>query len=120
VQAERAVALATTMRTRVWEIEAHLAHAHALRHAHGASAATDIETTLERAAALVDETGAAGLAPFVHCERAELARLLGDEAGWQRELREALRLFAAMGATGHAERISRQLSAVSAQPEGIE
>jgi len=44
-------------------------------------------------------------APLIHVERAELARLLGDEAGYQRELREAHRLFVEMGATGHAERI---------------
>ena len=36
---------------------------------------------------------------------------------WQRQLREAHRLYVEMGATGHAERISRQLAAVSAPPE---
>jgi len=42
--------------------------------------------------------------------RAELAQLSGEAAARQREVRGAHRLFSAMGATGHAERISRQLS----------
>lgn len=46
-----------------------------------------------------------------------LARPLGDEAAWECELREAHRLFVEVGATGHAERISRQLSVVSPKPE---
>lgn len=36
--------------------------------------------------------------PHVYLERAELARLTGDEAGRERELREAHRLFIEMGA----------------------
>jgi hypothetical protein len=47
----------------------------------------------------------------------ELARLLGDEVTWERELREAHRLFTEMGATGHAERISCQCSARGALSE---
>jgi len=47
--------------------------------------------------------------PFIHVERAELGRLLSDEAAWERELREALRLSTEMGATGHAARLAREL-----------
>ena len=48
--------------------------------------------------------------PFLSEEkRAELARVLGDEALRERELREARRLHTEMGATRHAERVSREL-----------
>jgi hypothetical protein len=45
----------------------------------------------------------------VHEARAELERACGDAPAAERELREAQRLHAAMGATGHAERIAREL-----------
>ncbi len=63
---------------------------------------------LARATALVEQTNARAYVPFLLVERAELARLFGDEA-YQRELREAHRLFTAMGATGHAERIATRI-----------
>jgi hypothetical protein len=44
--------------------------------------------------------------PFIRVERARLARLSGDEATSQRELREAHRLYTEMGATGHVERLA--------------
>ena len=47
--------------------------------------------------------------PFLDVERAELARLTGDEAARERELREAHRLFIEMGATIRAPR-SRGIS----------
>ncbi len=53
--------------------------------------------------------GARGAEPQILEHRAELARLLGDEAGYQRELRQAQRLFVEMGATGHARRVAAQL-----------
>jgi hypothetical protein len=39
----------------------------------------------------------------------ELAHLIGDDASRERELREAHRLYTEMGATGHAERLAREL-----------
>jgi hypothetical protein len=42
-------------------------------------------------------------------ERAELSRLRGDGGASERDLREAHRLFTEMGATGHAERLAREL-----------
>jgi hypothetical protein len=35
--------------------------------------------------------------------------VLGDEAAHQRELREAHRLFVEMGATGHSQRLAKEL-----------
>jgi len=94
-----------------------LARARVRRLSDGAEAATAIEADLQRAMVVIEQTEARAYTPLIHVERAELARLLGDEAAYQRELREAHRLFTEMGATGHAERISRQLAAVSPQPE---
>jgi hypothetical protein len=68
---------------------------------------------------VVERTEARAYVPLIHVERAELARLLGDEAAYQRELREAHRLFVEMGATGHAEGVSRQLAALGPQPEEL-
>ncbi len=76
--------------------------------AEGLSARPTIEAALECALALVRETGARGLEPQVYLERAELARLSGDEASHQRELREAHRLFLEMGAPIRAE-VAREL-----------
>ena len=44
-------------------------------------------------------------------ERARLARLTGDGAAAERELREAHRLYEAIGATGHAGRLAKELAA---------
>ncbi len=41
--------------------------------------------------------------------RAELARLLGDDAGYKREMGEALRLYKSMKAEGHVERLEKEL-----------
>jgi hypothetical protein len=66
---------------------------------------------LDAALALVKETGALTYEPFIH---EELGRLQGDEG----ELREALRLYSAIGATGHARRLGSELTtwSTSARP----
>ncbi len=84
----------------------------------GAEPATaESEEALRRCLELIDATGARSYVPFVHEVRAALARRRGDEEAWLRELRQAHGLFTEMGATGHAERIGHQLSAVSRRPE---
>jgi len=109
-------AVSASRQARGSEVYALLARAQVQRLSDGARAAAAIEADLRQAMAEVERTEARAYAPLIHVERAELARLLGDDAAYQCELREALRLFVAMGATGHAERISRQLAAVSPQP----
>jgi hypothetical protein len=42
--------------------------------------------------------------------RARLAALLGSDAAQERRLREAHRFYTEMGATGHAERLARELA----------
>jgi adenylate cyclase len=77
--------------------------------ARGAKAERDVEAALAKAQRFVDESGACSRQPFIHDVRAELADLKGDDAQCERELREAHRLFTEMGATGHAERVAREL-----------
>ncbi len=113
--AEEAIARARERGTRVHEIRALLARAHVLIATEGAPARSRVEADLRDAAAVIEGTEARVFAPQVHVERAELARVLGDAAGHQRELRDAQRLFTVMGATAHAERIAKELAA---RPEG--
>ena len=111
--AVRAIRVAQERGTRGWEVRAHLAHARVLRALDGVSAKAAIEACLARAEALIAETGARAQLPFLIEEHADLAMDLGDPRESVRLLREAQRAFAEMGAAGHAERISRQLSAIS-------
>jgi hypothetical protein len=69
-----------------------------------------VARTLAEASALIEETEARCREPIVHEITAELARVRGDEATCDRELREARRLFVEMGATGHAERMAMLLA----------
>src|SRR5262249_42453804 len=96
--AESAVALARERGVRLFEIVALLAHSRALLAIDGAPVRALVETDLRDADALIDATGARAYAPWVNVERAELARVLGDEATRERELREAHRLFLEIGA----------------------
>jgi adenylate cyclase len=77
--------------------------------ARGATARAEVERLLEESVAYIEETGARALVPMQHEARAELERACGDAAAAERELREAQRLYAEMGATGHAERLAREL-----------
>jgi hypothetical protein len=58
---------------------------------------------------LVNEIGAQRYRPLIHVQRAQLARLRGDEPGRERELREALRLFTEMGATARSAEVESEL-----------
>jgi adenylate cyclase len=102
-------AIAVARATGQPEIAAQLALARALRSAEGLASEQGISSALDRALELAEETGARVYQPRVHEERAELARLRGDDATHQRELREAHRLYTEMGAAGHAERLAREL-----------
>jgi adenylate cyclase len=77
--------------------------------ARGATARAEVEQLLEESVAYLEETGAKAWVPLLHEARAELERACGDAAAAERELREAQRLYAEMGATGHAERLAREL-----------
>jgi hypothetical protein len=60
------------------------------------------DAALDRARAAAETTGARVHLPAVHLERAELARLRGDDGAWRRERAEAERLIAEMGAPAGA------------------
>ncbi len=96
--------------TRQWEAEACIAHARALL----ADGSTDedrdaAEHALERADELVRETGNAVLTPFIVEQRAMLSLARGEVAAHARALREAHRRYTEMDATGHTERLAREL-----------
>jgi class 3 adenylate cyclase/tetratricopeptide (TPR) repeat protein len=67
---------------------------------------------LSQGVALCTKTGALTFEPFVREELAEVARLTGDTAGHERELRLAHQLYTRMGATGHLERLEPLVSAL--------
>jgi hypothetical protein len=108
--AEEALEIARHRGRRCDECLARLALARALRATEGVAARGAIESQLDAAASIVEETGIAVYAPFVVEERARLARVLGDEALFERSLREAQRLFAEMGAAPRAERLAHELA----------
>jgi tetratricopeptide (TPR) repeat protein len=107
--AEKGSQVGAQRRTRVGEGLAQLSLARSLlapeRNLHRRLA----ENALGRVDTLIGETAALILAPPLRVERAKMARLLGDEGTWAHELREAHRLYTAMGATGHAERLAQEL-----------
>jgi hypothetical protein len=107
--AEEAVAVATERQMRHAAAPAHIALAHALCASEGRKARAAIEEALARASALVEETGARGIEPWVYEARAELGRTLGDPIARDHHLREAHRLYTEIGATGHARRLAGEL-----------
>jgi adenylate cyclase len=109
VRAEEAVQLADEYGTNLFEVRALLMLSRVLLRIGGGKTAEEVNAALARAQTLIEETGGAAYAPWVHERRADLARLLGNDEECRRELREAQRLFTAMGAKGHAERLAREL-----------
>ena len=107
--AEEAIAVSRRLGTRFWEFSALLTRIRALRETLGLQATGQIEAALAEAASWLEMSGAKSYAPFLRVERAELARLTGDEAARERELREAHRLFVEVGAPLRAEQVARDL-----------
>jgi hypothetical protein len=95
--------------TRVWEIQAHLEHSHILREIDGSRAIDEASPSLDAAAQLMDEIGAESLRPQIHEELGRLAELRRENDVRDRELAEAHRLYVAIGASGHAERLAKEL-----------
>ena len=74
-----------------------------------AAASEEIERCLGRALELVNETEARAVEPQIIEERARLAQLRGDDATAAAERQRAHALYVAIGATGHAERLAKEL-----------
>jgi tetratricopeptide (TPR) repeat protein len=107
--AEQGIRIAQERGQLYFEALNHLALARVLRHARGADAREEIEQTLDRAFELVEETNGRSIEPQLLEERARLAYLVGDAAAFERQLREAHRLYTEIGAGGHAGRLAEEL-----------
>jgi class 3 adenylate cyclase/tetratricopeptide (TPR) repeat protein len=84
---------------RAWECFARLVHGRVALRVGGPGLRPAALASLERALALVEETGARCYEPFVRTELAEAARLAGDAAACRRERAAARRLLAEIGAS---------------------
>jgi tetratricopeptide (TPR) repeat protein len=107
--AEEAIAVSRRLGTRLWEFSPQLTRIRVLRETRGLQAKREIEAALAEADAWLEMSGAKSYEPFLHVERGELARLGGDEAARERELREAHRLFLEIGAPIRAEQVAKEL-----------
>jgi hypothetical protein len=101
--ADEAVEVARRQGARVLACHALLVRARVRRVTEGTVAGDAVLGDIESALTLMAEIGATTYEPFL---REELARLRGDADA----LREALRLYAAIGAVGHARRLDQELS----------
>ncbi|MFQ5515001.1 MAG: hypothetical protein ACE5FG_11260, partial [Myxococcota bacterium] len=113
-RAGEAVALANeaveTSQMAVMRVQAHICRAHTLRLRDGLSSLPEIEADLATASALVEEHGLRSMTRPIHEERAQLAKHRGDESSFRTELGHARNVAAELGATGHLERLQRELA----------
>jgi adenylate cyclase len=109
--AEEAVGLARERGQRLFEVVAQITLAEVLAAERSSKALLAADEALTRAAALIRETGARAYEPRLAEARARLARASGDAGVAERHLRDAERLYGAVGATGHARRLARELAA---------
>jgi adenylate cyclase len=107
--AEEAVALARERSQRLMEIAAQIALAHALLAEPSARGLA--REAVERAEALVGETGARFYLGPIAEVRAALSRAGGDAPAAERHLRDAHEHYERIGATAHARRLAKKLGA---------
>jgi class 3 adenylate cyclase/tetratricopeptide (TPR) repeat protein len=103
------IAVSRRRGTKLWEFSALLTRMRAVRQTQGLQVKREIEAALADTGAWLEMTGAKSYEPFLHVERAELARLTGDEATCQREFREAHRLLLEIGAPIRAAEVAKEL-----------
>jgi class 3 adenylate cyclase/tetratricopeptide (TPR) repeat protein len=107
-EAETAVAVALPQHSRCDEVRANLALARTQFRRAGVAALARAEQALGRAQELIDETSAGIYQPDVHECRAHLARLRGDQLTAEREIDQARRLYAEMGAPAQVARLAAE------------
>jgi tetratricopeptide (TPR) repeat protein len=107
--AEQGIRLAGERGQLYFEALNHLTRAKVLRWVQGAEARNEIERSLDRALALVEETNGRAIEPQLLEEQARLAGVLEDATACERGLREALRIYTEIGAGGHAQRLAEEL-----------
>jgi class 3 adenylate cyclase/tetratricopeptide (TPR) repeat protein len=110
--ARKAVEIAYTQTGLVLELGAQVTLANVLSSTRGSSAREEIEQACQRAAALVQETGAVGWEPRVREARARLAQLIGNSETYERELLAAQHMLGQIGARAEAARLAAELSPV--------
>ena len=111
--ADEAVALSLARGKDLNFSNTHLGRTRVLLETEGAGAADEINASLDAAMAVCLEAGMKALLPFIHEERAKLARLQKDEARRRKELEEACRLFEEMECPIQVERLKAELGSVS-------
>jgi hypothetical protein len=107
--AEEGIAVCRRRGARLWEFRALLTRIRALRETLGVQGTREIEAAIAEADAWLEMSSAKSYEPFLHIERAELARMTGDEAARERALREAHRLFVEIGAPIRAAEVATEL-----------
>ncbi|MEE8557673.1 MAG: adenylate/guanylate cyclase domain-containing protein [Myxococcota bacterium] len=115
--AEEAIEAGQRMKTRFWELQAQLALAHVLLGRGERDSLSRVDSALDRAGALVDETGGEIARPAIWLQRAELAARREDPSARLEALRGAHDGFKAMGAAGHASYAGRLLEAAGSNGE---
>lgn len=105
--ADRATQVAAEQGGFVAVVPAGLAMARVLLAAPGSLQAARIEVELATVLEMVQRIGARVYEPQVRVELAELARRLGDQRRYERELSEARRLFVAIAAHGRLAELER-------------
>jgi tetratricopeptide (TPR) repeat protein len=107
--AREGIDLACAGALNYYEAEAQLALAAALL-PNGVVPRAEIESALARAEQLVESIAARSLSPRILELRGRLAAAYGDAPAADRTLRQALQLYREIGASGHAERLARELT----------
>ncbi|HUE38416.1 MAG TPA: tetratricopeptide repeat protein, partial [Candidatus Binatia bacterium] len=115
--ASRALAEAQRLRSKGCENHAQLTLARVLLGTEGVAAADTAAGLLDEAVAEMHRMGLVVYLPHVSLARAEVARLRGDEAGRIASLREAERLFDAIGAAGHLRALREELGDAGGQAD---
>jgi DNA-binding SARP family transcriptional activator len=104
--AEEAIAVAVSCGTRFYEAQARHQLARAILADPAPGEAKVAGSELDRALSIVEEIGTRVYAPHLHFDRARLARTIGDEAAYERQLLQAHRLFLEVGAQGWADEVA--------------
>ena len=110
--AREGIELACAGSLNYFEVQARLALAAALLPTNGVVPRAEIESALARAEQLVESIAGRSLSPRILELRGRLAAALGDAPASDQTLRQALQLYREIGASGHAERLARELVSV--------
>ena len=114
--AEKGIEVGRRIGAMVAEAHSHLALARILLRQDGEKAGAQIDEALNCADALYTGTGARNFKALVHLERAELARVTGDDENREQELKAALQLFRQMKAPIRVRQAEQLLAGAKERP----